>query len=114
MALECEDMAVGRDEAVELGKCGRLALPHIGPEDAALLHHRIGALPDALAEFRVRRLCRRLQALAGDVKQPAMERAAQSPLFEPAEGEVGAAMRTAAIDQAIAALLVAEQHEAFA
>ena len=43
-----------------------------------------------------------------------MERAAQPAILEPAEGEVGAAMRAMAVDQAVAALLVAEQHEAFA
>ena len=48
------------------------------------------------------------------VEQPAMEGAAQAAMFEPAEGEVGAAMRAVAIDQAVAALLVAEQHQIFA
>src|ERR1700761_4242051 len=43
-----------------------------------------------------------------------MEGAAQSALIEPAEGEVGAAMRAMALDQAVAALLVAEQHQLFA
>ena len=48
------------------------------------------------------------------VEQPAMEGAAQAAMFEPAEGEVGAAMRAVAIDQAVASGLVAEQHEVFA
>ena len=43
-----------------------------------------------------------------------MESAAQAAIFQPAEGEVGAAMRAVAIDQAVAALLVAEQHQVFA
>ena len=43
-----------------------------------------------------------------------MERAAQAAVLEPAEGEVGAAMRAVAVDQAVAAVLVAEQHEIFA
>ena len=43
-----------------------------------------------------------------------MEGAAQAAMFEPAEGEVGAAMRAVAIDQAVASLLVAEQHQIFA
>jgi len=51
VALEREDVAVGSDKAVELGKGGRSALAQISPEDAALLDHWIGALLDALAEF---------------------------------------------------------------
>ena len=43
-----------------------------------------------------------------------MEGAAQAAVFEPAEGEIGAAMRAVALDQAVAALLVAKQHEVFA
>ena len=43
-----------------------------------------------------------------------MERAAQAAIFEPAEGEIGAAMRAMAVDQAVAAVLVAKQHEVFA
>ena len=35
-------------------------------------------------------------------------------MFQPAEGEVGAAMRAMAIDQAVAAVLVAKQHQVFA
>ena len=46
----------------------------------------------------------RLEALAGDVEQPAMEGAAQAAILQPAEGEVGAAMRAMAIDQAVAAV----------
>ena len=60
------------------------------------------------------RLGRRLQALARDVEQPAMEGAAQAAVLQPAEGEVGAAMRAMPVDQAVAALLVAEQHQVFA
>ena len=114
LALEGEGMAVRRDEAVDLRKRRRLAFAEISPEDAALLDHGIGALLDALAQVRALRLRRRLQALAGDVEQPAMERAAQAAMFEPAEGEVGAAMRAVAVDQAVAAVLVAKQHEIFA
>jgi hypothetical protein len=40
--------------------------------------------------------------------------AAQAAMLEPAEGQISAAMRAVAIDQAVAALLVAEQHQVFA
>ncbi len=95
-ALEGEGVVVGRDEAVEMRESRRLARPHIGEQDAALLDHRIGFLADIGAEIAAVRLGRRLQALAVDIELPAMERAAQAVGLKPAEGEVGAAMRTAA------------------
>src|SRR5262249_17473778 len=57
---------------------------------------------------------RGLEARALDVEQPAVERAAQSTLLEPAEGEIGAAVGAGALEQAVAALVVSEQHEVFA
>src|ERR1700691_4717007 len=76
VTLEREDVAFGRDETVEFRKGRRFAFTHISPEDGALLPHRISALPDALAQLRLLRLCRRLQALPGRIEQPAMEGAA--------------------------------------
>src|SRR5512142_1551301 len=93
VALECEGVAARCDKTIDLRKGRRLAFAEIRPEDAALLHHRIGALPDALAELRVLRLGWRLQALAGRVEQPAVEGAAQAAVFQPPEGEIGATMR---------------------
>ena len=79
------------------------------------LHHdRIGALAHALAEHAALGLGRRFQALAVDVEQPAMEQAAQAAILQAAIGEVGAAMRAVAVEQAVAAALVAEQHEVLA
>ena len=43
-----------------------------------------------------------------------MEGATQSAIFQTAEGEVGAAMRAVAIDQAVTARVVAKQYEVFA
>ena len=103
-ALEREGVAVGRDEAIEVRKRRRLARPHIGEQDAALLDHRIGLLPDVGAEVGAVRLGRRLQAFAVDVEQPAVEGAAQAAVLQPAIGEIGAAVRAAAADQAVAAV----------
>ena len=114
VALEGKGVAVGRDKAIDLGKGGRGALAEIGPENPALLEHGIGALLDALAQRRALRLRRCLQALARDVKQPAVKGAAQAALLEPAEGKVGAAMRAVAFDQAVAAFFVAKQHQILA
>ena len=38
----------------------------------------------------------------------------EAAMLEPAEGEVGAAMGAVAVDQAVAAFLVAKQHQVFA
>src|SRR5262245_45636570 len=108
MALECKGVAVGRDERIDLGKGRRGAFAEIGPEDAGLLDDGIRALFDALAELRANRLRRRLDALAGRIEQPAVKGAAQPAMLESAEGKIGATMRAVAIDQAVAALLVAE------
>ena len=113
-ALEREGMAVGRDEAVEGRQRRRRARAHIGEQDAALLDDRIGLLLDVGAEVAVVRLGRRLEALAVHVEQPAVKRAAQAAILEPAVGEVGAAMRTVAAYQAIAATIVPEDHQILA
>ena len=49
-----------------------------------------------------------------DVEQPAVEGAAQSAVLQPPVGEIGAAVRAGALDQAVAALAVAEQHQVLA
>src|SRR5204863_3900395 len=43
-----------------------------------------------------------------------MKRAAQPAVFQPAEGKIGTAMGAMAVDQPVAALFVAEQHQVFA
>ena len=113
-ALEGEGVRVRRDEAVEMRKRRRLARPHVGEQDAALFHHRVGFLPDVGAQLAVIRLGRSLQALAVDVEQPAVKGATQAAVLQPAIGQVGAAMRTAAADEAVATLVVLEDHEIFA
>src|ERR1700761_9444351 len=113
MALERKDVAVRRHEAIEFRKCRRLAFAEIGPEDAALFHDGVGTLLDALAQFRTSGFRRCFQALTADIEQPAMEGAAQAAGFQPAEGEVGAAVRAMAIDQAVAAALVAGENRSF-
>src|SRR5207245_7839239 len=47
-------------------------------------------------------------------EEPAVKRAAQAAIFEPAEGEVGAAVRAVAIEHAQLALLVTKQDEVLA
>ena len=114
MPLNAKVCVAGRDEAVEIRKRRRLARPQIGEQDAALLDHRIGFLPDVGAQIAVVRLGRRLQALAVDVEQPAMKRAAQAAVLQPPIGEIGAAMRAMPPDQPVAALVVLEDDEVFA
>ena len=113
-ALERERVGRRRDEAVELRERRRLAGAEIGPQDAALLHDRIGFLLDVGAQIAVVRLGRRLQAFAVDVEQPAVKGAAQAAVFEPAIGQIGAAMRAMPPDQPIAALVVLEGDQVLA
>src|SRR5207253_9943576 len=49
--LERKSVGLRRDKTVELRKGRRFTLAEPGPEDAALLHHRIRALADVLAEL---------------------------------------------------------------
>src|SRR5258708_33191489 len=84
VALECKSMAIRRDKTVDLRKCRRLAFAEISPEDAAFLHHWIGALLDAFAERRGLRLGRRFPALACRVAQPTGEGGTQPAAFPPA------------------------------
>jgi hypothetical protein len=67
-----------------------------------------------LRQSAVHGLGRRVQALAGHVEHPAVERAAQAAVFAPPKREVGAAVRTVSVQQAVAVLLVTEQHQVFA
>ena len=113
-ALEGEGVGAGGEEAVEVGEGGRFAFAQIGEHDAVLDDDRIGPLAHPLAKHAAFGLGRRLQALAVDVEQPAMEQAAQAAILQATVGEIGAAMRAVAVEQAVAAALVAEQHEVLA
>jgi hypothetical protein len=110
-ALEGEGVAVGRDEAVEVGEGRGLALADVREHHAGLLDHRVGRLLDAAAQLAGGGLGRGLQAVALGVEQPAVEGAADAAVFQPAEGEVGAAVRAVAVEHAELAALVAEQDE---
>src|SRR5262245_7958411 len=94
-------------------ECRRLALAHIGEQDTAPLHHRIGLLADIGAHPAALGLSRGLEAAALDIEQPAMEGAAQPAILQASVGEIGSAVRAGAIEQSVASLLVAEQPEAF-
>ena len=113
-ALEREGVRAGRDEAVEIRQRGRRARPQIGEQDAAPLDHRIGFLPDVLAQIAVVGLGGRLQTRAVHIEQPAMKRAAQAAILQPPIGEIGAAMRTMPPDQPVAPAVVLEDDEVLA
>ena len=107
-------MASGATKQSKCGNAGGVARTHIGEQDAAPLHHRIGLLLDVAAEVELSGSAGVSQAVARHVEQPAVERAAQAAVLEPAVGEVGAAVRAGALEQAVAALVVAEQHQVLA
>src|SRR5438046_5348737 len=111
--LEREGVLVGRDEAVEPRKRRRLAGAEIGEEDAASFSERIRAQPDVLAKAACRGLGGRLEAFAAGVVKPAVERAAQTAVLEPAISEVRAAMRAVPLEQAVS-MPVLEQDQVFA
>ena len=103
MPLKAKVWLSGATKQSKCGNAGGAPGPMIGEQDAAALHHRIGLLADVGAEVGAVRLGRRLQASAVDVEQPAVEGAAQAAVLQPPIGEVGAAMRAGALDQAVAA-----------
>ncbi len=88
--------------------------PHIGPDDAGLLDAGVGFQLDVLAEAGVLRLRRQVDALAGDVVFPAVVVAADAAVGAFAEPQRDAAMRAELVDQADAALGVAEGDQLFA
>jgi hypothetical protein len=55
-----------------------------------------------------------LQAFAVHIEQPAVECAAQAAVLQTPIGQVSATMRARAADQAVAPLVVFENHEIFA
>ena len=85
--------------------------PHIGPQHRPELHQRVGGQLDLLAEAGFDRLRRHLDALAGDVVFPAVIRAAQPALLVAAEPQRHAAVGAEFVDQAVAALAVAERQQ---
>src|SRR3977135_4372586 len=103
-------MAIGRNKAVDLGKCRRLAFAEPRPEDSAFFDHGISALLDAFAQLRILRLGRRFQALTRRGEQTAVKCAAWAAILQPAEGKVCAAMCAMALDQAVTSLLIAKQY----
>ena len=64
-----------------------------------------------IAVFRFRRL---FEAASGLVEQPAVERAAQPAVLEPAKTQIGAAVRAFAPHQPVAAGFGPEQHQILA
>ena len=99
IALEGERVGVGRDEAIEVRECRRLARAEIGEQHAAALEHRVGDGLDVLAHPAAFRFGGRLDALAARVELPAVERAAQPVGLDASVGEIRAAVRAVSLDQ---------------
>mgnify|MGYP003350065817 CR=1 FL=1 len=77
-ALEGEGVARRRNEAIEVRESGRLATAEICEQDAALLDDRVRGLADVLAEAAALGLSGGVDALPGDVEEPAVEQASQT------------------------------------
>src|SRR5204863_8773179 len=84
-----------------------------GQATSAAFRLRIRARPDELAEAPSRELGGRLEAFAAGVVKPAVERAAQTAVLEPAISEVRAAMGAVPLKQAVSILFL-EQDQVFA
>ena len=112
-AFEGKAVAGRGFKAVERGEGRRRAALGAEPskQGAGFLHQRVTALANAAAQLAARRLAWCLQALAADVKFPAVKRAAQAIALVAAVSQVGAAVRAVAVQQAIAAFGVAKQHQ---
>ena len=79
-----------------------LAGAHVSPDDPAAFNARISRLPNLAIERAAGRFGGLLQAGAGGVIQPAMERAAQAAVLTSAETQIGAAMRAVPVQQPVA------------
>ena len=99
----------------EIGKF-RLVLggAHIGPDQPAALDARIGLGLHARLQIVVARLARQVDAVAVDVELPAVIDAAEAALFIAAEEQRRGAVRAVLVEQADAALAVAEHDEPLA
>src|SRR5262249_29169833 len=113
LSLESKSVRIRGDEAIERRQFRRRTGSQIAKQTSAALDHRIGLVPDIAAQVAVLRLRRRLQALALDIEEPAVEGATQTAVFETSIGKIGAAMWTGPAEEPVASLLVAEDHELF-
>ena len=95
---------------------GGLALrrSHVGPDKAAGLHARVGAGLDLVLERLALWRVRHVDAVARDVKLPAVVDAANAALFVPAKEQRCAPVRAVLVHQRGGAVGVAECDERFA
>jgi hypothetical protein len=112
-ALEGKAVRGRRGKAVERGEGrGRHVFgPEPAEQHAGFFQQRVAALLDALAQGAAGGLAGGVGAAAGGIELPAVERAAQAVALVAAEGQVGAAVRAVAVQQAVAAVGVLEQHK---
>src|SRR5207247_8898755 len=80
---------------------------------SASFRPRIRAQPEVLAKAASRGLGGRLEAFSAGVVKPAVERAAQTAVLQPAISEVRAAMGAVPLEQAVSILFL-EQDQVFA
>jgi hypothetical protein len=82
--------------------------PHINPDQAAVEGCRISRDVDLLFKAALGRFGRHVDAVAGDIKFPAVVDAADAALFVASEVEGGAAMRAVSLDDANFAIGIAK------
>ena len=87
---------------------------HVREDQASQAPHRVGRMLHLGAEGGLRRLGRLLQAVARDVVEPAVVRAADAAFLDVAVFERRPAVRAALADEAQPALTVTEEHQVLA
>src|SRR5262245_38676646 len=92
----------------------QLGRSHVRPDDLRLLDARVRLELDALAHAPVAAFGRKIDALAGDVVLPTVVHAAKPTFLVPGKPQRNAAMRAELVEQADAALGVAECDERLA
>ena len=114
------DETVGRRQGSELElrhlrqRFGPRVWPHIGPDHVAIFARRIGFETQALMIACLRRHVRQFQRPPLQIELPTVEDAANGTILIAAEIEIGAAMRTARIDEPDHTFAVAESNQVFA
>ncbi|MNS71300.1 hypothetical protein D3C72_1046650 [compost metagenome] len=109
--------AVGPAERFVVRQKRRWQRPHIGPQQPALLLHRIGLDLDLFLQFQVRRrhiVIGLFDALPRLVEQPAVIVAAQAALLDEGVGQVGATVRALTVNQAVPPAQILVEHQILA
>ena len=92
----------------------RFARTHVGEDHSRFFQAGIGAVANLIAMFAAARFARLFETAAVNVVQPAMIKATQAAVFDPAVTQIRAAVGTMNSQKSDSSLIVAKQHQIFA